>query len=159
VAAIELATGTVTLIPTGERPEGSVLSKDGTRLYVANREGHAISMIDTREQKLIGQIRTGNGPVRVARTPDDRLLVVALIHDKAVEFADPETRQVVARVQLKGDLVSMSVSPDGARAYASAQQDDRVYVVSVPERKLMREIATPVGAGPDPVVERVGQRR
>jgi DNA-binding beta-propeller fold protein YncE len=33
VAAIELASGEVQLIPAGGRPEGSVLSKDGKRLY------------------------------------------------------------------------------------------------------------------------------
>ena len=47
IAAIEMATGAVTLIPTGGRPEGTVLSKDGTRLYTANRVGDNITIIDT----------------------------------------------------------------------------------------------------------------
>jgi YVTN family beta-propeller protein len=153
VAAVELESGRVTVIPTGERPEGSVLSADGKRLYVANRQGHSIAIIDTEQQKLAGHIRTGNGPVRVARTPDGRLLVWALFHERAVEFADPDTRQIVGRVPLKeGALVSISVSPDGSRAFASAQEIDRVYVLSVPERKLVREIPTAAGAGPDPVL-------
>src|SRR5262249_46915788 len=59
VAAIELETGAVTLIPTGGRPEGSVLSKDGSRLYTANRVGNNITIIDTGRQVPIDEIRTG----------------------------------------------------------------------------------------------------
>ncbi len=152
VAAIELASGRVTLIPTGARPEGSVFSGDGKLLYVANREGASITIIDTEKQQFAGSIATGKGPVRIARTPDSRVLVYALIHDKAVEFADPQSRKVIGRVALGGELVSMSVSADGKLAFASAQYDDIVYVVSIPQRKLVREIRTGRGMGPDPVM-------
>ncbi len=47
----------------------------------------------------------------------------------------------------------MSLSPDGTRAYAAAQELDRVYRVSVPTRTLIGTIQTPPGAGPDPVIE------
>jgi YVTN family beta-propeller protein len=153
VAAIELDSGKVTLIPTGERPQGSVLSGDGKRLYVANRESYAVAVIDTDSHTVIGQIRTSNGPSRIDRTPDDRFLVIALLHDRAVEFADPQTLKVVGRIALKGSAVSMSVSPDGSRAYAGVQDLCRVCVISIPERTIVTEIATPDGAFPDPARE------
>lgn len=78
VSAINLASGEVKLIATPKRPEGSVLSPDGTQLYVCNREGKAISIIDTDKQALAGTIATGNDPVRVGVTPDGKLLVYAL---------------------------------------------------------------------------------
>ena len=53
VACILLASGEVRSIPTGERPEGSVLSQSGHELYVCNREGRTISVIDTADRKSV----------------------------------------------------------------------------------------------------------
>ena len=39
VAAVRLKTGETTLIPTGKRPQGGVLSPDARRLYIANTDG------------------------------------------------------------------------------------------------------------------------
>lgn len=153
VAAIELVSGKVKLIPTGERPEGSVRSADGRRLYVVNREAHRITVIDTATHSAAGEIATGRGPVRVGLTPDGKTLVYALIHDEAVEFADAAARKVVGRVKLAGRPVSLSLSADGQRAYAAAQDQDVVYVISVPDRKILRSFKTPPGYGPDPVLE------
>ncbi|MBI3696714.1 MAG: beta-propeller fold lactonase family protein [Acidobacteria bacterium] len=152
VAALNLTSGWVSLIATGERPEGSVLSKDGKHVYVTNREAAAITIIDTSKQEAVGRIPTGKGPVRIASTPDGRLLVYAAMHDKAIEFADPEARKVVARVPVGGTPVSLHLSPDGKLAFASAEESDTVYIVSVEQRKLVREFKTAAGAAPDPVL-------
>lgn len=158
IAAIDLVTGEVKTIPTAARPEGSAMSRDGRLLFVANREGARISIIDTDKKAVAGEIRTGRGPVRVAVTPDGKQLVYACMHDRTVEIADPVERKVLGRVKLGGAPVSLSVSPDGRRAYASAQDADTVYVVSLADRKLLRSFKTPPGSGPDPVLEvRIGK--
>ncbi len=151
VAAIHLQTGKVKLIPTTRRPEGSVLSKDGSTLYVATREG--ISIIDTGKQMESGRITTGKGPNRIGLTPDGRYLVYSLIDENRVEIADPQKRRVLGQVALKGRPVSLNISADGKLAFASAQDDDTVYVVSIADRKIVREIKTGKGTGPDPVQE------
>lgn len=153
VAAIDLSNGRVKTIPAGRRPEGSALSCDGRMLYVANREGAKITIIDTAKQTLAGEIAAAKGPVRIALTPDGRQLVYACMHDRTIEIADPVARKVTGSVKLGGDPVSLSISPDGRRAYASAQDIDTVYVVSLAERKIIRTIKTPAGSGPDPVME------
>jgi DNA-binding beta-propeller fold protein YncE len=153
VASIGLATGEVKNLPVGERPEGSVLSRDGRELYVCCREGHKIYVIDTAKQAVVGEIQTGRGPVRIGLTPDGKRLVYALLHDEAIEIADPAARQVVARVKLTGRLVSIGISPDGQRAFASAEEMDTVHVVSIPDARLLRSFKTPAGYAPDPVLE------
>lgn len=152
VAAIDVSTGVVKLIPTGERPEGSALSPDGKRLYIADREAARITIIDTQKLQGAGEIRTGKGPVRIAITPDGKQLVYALMHDRKVEFADPVSGKVLGQVPLEGRPVSLTISPDGKLAFASAQDDDTVYVVSVAGHKLVRKFKTASGAGPDPVL-------
>jgi YVTN family beta-propeller protein len=151
VAAVNLDSGEVKLIQTGTRPEGSVLSKDGRELYVANREGASITVIDTSKQQAIANISTGKGPVRLALTPDGKTLVYALMHDKRVAFADPGTRRETGHVIVPGLPVSCSVSPDGKVAFASTEETDTVYMISIADKKIIGEIKTAKRAGPDPV--------
>lgn len=151
VGAVELATGRVRLIPTGARPEGSALSPDGKFLYVVNREGAQITVIDTGAQSAVGAIRTGKGPVRVQVAPSGTI-VYALMHDKAVGIADPKSRRQLATVALGGSPVSLALSPDGALAYAAAQDLDTIYVVSVSERKLVRQFQTAPKMFPDAIL-------
>jgi len=51
----------VARIPVGKNPRGLVLSRDGTRLYVANRLDDSISVIDTRWNRVVRTIRL-SGP-------------------------------------------------------------------------------------------------
>jgi YVTN family beta-propeller protein len=111
IAAIEMATGAVTLIPTGGRPEGTVLSKDGTRLYTANRVGDNITIIDTGRNAAIGEIKTGKAPNRIALTPDGASLVYSVMGDQGVEIADPLSKKVTGKVRVGGEPVSLTLSP------------------------------------------------
>lgn len=157
VSAIDLVSGEFELIPTGARPEGSVMSANRRLLYVANREAARITIIDTGKRAVVGEIPSGRGPARIAMTPDGKHLVYACMHDQTVEVADPVKRKVLWKVRLGGRPVSLSVSPDGRRAYASALESDTVYVVSLGERKIVRAIKTAPGSGPDPVLEIQGK--
>jgi len=152
VSAIQLTTGLVKKIVTGNRPEGSVLNQDGTYLFVCNRESHTISLLDTERQAVISEIKTSKGPVRIDITPDGRTLVYAAMHDRLVEFVDVPTRQVVAKVPVHGQPISCTVSYDGQYAFASAEEEDTIYVFSVPQRKLIREFKVEKGWGPDPAI-------
>ena len=151
VAAVNLESNEVKLIQTGTRPEGSVLSKDGKELYVCNREAASITVIDTAKQQPIAHIPTGKGPVRIALTTDGRTLVYALMHEKKVAFADPGSRRETGYVIVPGTPVSCTLSQDGKLAFASAEETDTVYIISVADKKIVGEIKTAKGAGPDPV--------
>ncbi len=152
VSAINLDTGEVKLIPTGPRPEGSTLSLDGREFYAGNRDGDTISVIDTTTQTVAAQIGCGKGSVRMATAPNGQI-VYALYHENKIEIVDPGTRKVVARIDLPGHVVSLNLSRDGKLAYASDEDHDTVFVVSLADRKVVRQIKTTPGAGPDPVME------
>ena len=146
-------TSEVTLIPVGERPEGSDITADGKTLYVACRESHVISVIDTETHAVVSEVRTGKGPNRVQLTPDEKLLVYSLVHDNQIGIADRESGEEIATIDLGGSPVSLQRSRDGQRALTAAQSDDVVYVVSIAERKIIGQFSTAEGAGPDPVLE------
>jgi len=55
-------------IPTGANPKGMAVSPDGTRLYVADRLGDAVTVIDAAARKPLGAIDLGGpGSVTVVR--------------------------------------------------------------------------------------------
>jgi YVTN family beta-propeller protein len=153
VSVIDLESGSVVLIPVGKRPEGSDITGDGKTLYVANRESHFISVIDTETNEVVGEIPTGKGPGRVRLTPDEGTLVYCLVHDSKVGFADVASGKEVGTVDLDEAPVSLLMSHNGESALTAAQGGDTVYVISVAERKIVRQFETAEGMGPDPVLE------
>jgi YVTN family beta-propeller protein len=152
VAAVHLASGRVKLIPTDAGPQGGVLSRDGTRIYLTNGKGNSISILDTARQERIGVIRTGQGPNRIALTPDGGTLVYSLGEGNGVGFADVARGREILQLGIGGRAMSLSLTADGRLAYVGVQDQDKVFVIAVPERKVARVIHTPQGAGPDPVL-------
>jgi len=152
VAAIRLKTGDVTLIPTGARPQGGVLSPDARHLYIVNTNGNKISIIDTASKKVTGEIPTGKGPGRIAITPDGTTLVYNLQFEPAVGFADIAARKQVAQLPLTGRPLSLTLTRDGRRAFLGIQDQDKVVFVSVPERKIEKTLQLPKDSGPDPAI-------
>lgn len=152
VAKIELATGEHQLVETGDRPEGSTLSKDGSKLYVAHRDADKVVIVDTADWKVLGEVATGDSPVRVGLTGDEKMMAYGLFGDGAVGFASLETMKEIGQVKLAGPAVSMEMMADGVTATTCAQDEGVCYVVNVPERKILYTVKTKEGAGPDPAL-------
>lgn len=87
IARIDLTTGTITTnIIVGRHPSGLVWDETRNRLYVANGNSDAVSVIDTRSNTLAGVIeiapfrerKPGYAPTAVALSPDFNKLYVTL---------------------------------------------------------------------------------
>jgi YVTN family beta-propeller protein len=87
VTRVDLITGTVRkVIPVGRHPTGVAWDQKAGRLYVANGNSDAVSVIDTRRDSVIGTIaiapfrerKIGLAPTAVAVSPDGATLFVAL---------------------------------------------------------------------------------
>ena len=153
VSAIHVATGEVKLIPAGERTQQSVLSRDGKRLYVVSKDSDQITVIDTRHQERWSVFATGRGPSRLALTPDGKTLVYSLGYARSIGLADVKSQKQIGQIAIGGEPVSLALSRDGKLAYAAAQTSDRVYVLSLADRMIVRVIKTPPGSRPDAVLE------
>ena len=151
VAKIGLASGEHELIETGDRPEGSTLSKDGSKLYVAHRDADKIVVLDTAEWKVLGEIATPGAPVRCGLAMNETMLAYGLFDGAAIGFADLEKMEEVGRIPLAGPAVSLETH-GGETALTCAQAEGVCYVVSVPERKILHEVRVKEGANPDPAL-------
>jgi DNA-binding beta-propeller fold protein YncE len=152
VAAVHVASGKVKLIKTDAGPQGGVFTRDGKLLYLTNAQGGSISIIDTSKNEEVGKIKISAGAARIALTPDEKTLVYNTGEGNSVAFADVASRKELAVIPLGGRPLSLTVSPDVKTAYAGIQDQDKVIVISVPDRKIVRSFSTPKGAGPDPVL-------
>lgn len=150
VARIDLQSGRRDLIETGDRPEGSALSDDGAKLFVAHRDGDKIVVIDTASWRVLGEIATVGSPVRCGLTNSGRTVAYGL-YSGAIGFADVGTMEEVGRLDLDGPAVSLEVH-DNETVITCAQSSDLCYLVSVGERRILREIKVRDGAGPDPAL-------
>jgi YVTN family beta-propeller protein len=152
LSIVDLETSKVNVIPSAARPQGTAFSPDRKTIYMTNLDGNSISIFDAAKSERTGMIQTGKGPCRIAATPDGKTLVYALQNAEAVGFADAVSRKEVQQVPIGGKLVSLTLSRDKRVAYSSAQEQDKIFVISIADRKIIRVIATPKGSGPDPVI-------
>jgi hypothetical protein len=89
----------------------------------------------------------------VVLSPDESTLIYCLGEGgEAVGFADVATRKETGQVKLNGRPLSLTMSADGRYAFAGVQDQDKIFVVSIPERKIVKVISTPKEAGPDPAL-------
>lgn len=153
VGAVHAVTGELRLIEVGKGPQGSLLSQDGTKLWVTCRDEGRIDVIDTASKSVVGSIPTGQGVNRIVATDDEGLLVYSLQTGEAVGIADPHTMKELAQIPLGGAPLSISLSKDDRHAFAGVQDEDQIWIVSVRDRKVVQVIDTPPGMGPDPVIE------
>ena len=151
VAKINLASGEHQLLATGARPEGSTLSKDGSKLYVAHRDADKIVVVDTAAWKSLGEIATGKAPVRCGLAQNETVLAYGLFGDGAIGFADLATMTETGQIPLAGPAVSLEMYGEDT-ALTCAQEQGVCYVVSVPERKILHTVTVKAGANPDPAL-------
>lgn len=135
------------VIPVGKRPEGSVLDQEGRRLFVGNREGAEISVIDVTRLSVSHTIRTLRGPVRMCRDPRGTLLV-ALYYECGLAMINPDSGAQ--------QIVSLPEKPISVGFHAASQtallstHAHRICLVDTVAGRLVGFV--PTRSDPDPVV-------
>jgi YVTN family beta-propeller protein len=152
VSIIDLASGAIQAqLATGQNPQGSVLSRDGKRMYITNSASNSISIVDVAARKIERAIATGAGPNRIYLSPDEKTLYYSFQAGAGMGFADVASGKETARIALPGPPLSFTLSKDGKTGYLGIQDSDKIVVVSIAERRIVRVFDTPAGAGPDSI--------
>jgi len=116
----------------GHSPTAPVVGPGGARLYLCNRFGNEVLVLDTRNGARIASIPTSREPVAAAITPNGTKLVVANhlpagaadgnYAASVVSIIDTTNNRVGATVQLPNGsnaLKGVCLSPDGRYAYVT----------------------------------------
>lgn len=126
----------VLTVEVGDGARDVVLSPDGTKAYVVNREGDSVWAIDTATYQRIGEPITVAHPEALAVSPDASLLYVTSfdgdITADNVVVIDADTGEVIGQpIRVGPASTDIAVSPDGTRIYVTNTNDGRLSVISL----------------------------
>ncbi|WKZ22970.1 MAG: beta-propeller fold lactonase family protein [Candidatus Brocadiaceae baterium WH-1] len=119
-------------------------SPDGSILFVVNQSGHSVTFIDTRTQKIMGEVAVQVQPEAAAPTPDGSFLYVCNAESDSVSVVDVARRQVVKDIRV-GDWPSgIKISKDGKTAYVACSGNmwNTVDVIDTGRMEKIRSIYT-----------------
>ena len=118
VTAIDLATRqAVATLPAGPVAHALTLTQDGERLYVVNRRGGSLTVVDTRALAVLDTIALPTDPMAAAISPDGRWLAV-LGRARLVAWV---FEAAIARVE----KVAGALNPVAADLYDRAREEAR----------------------------------
>jgi cysteine-rich repeat protein/YVTN family beta-propeller protein len=163
VSVVDASTNTVVAsIPTiagGAGLAGIAAHPDGTRVYVASREGHDVVVVDTGTNAITTRVSVGGFGANVTVAPDGAR-AYATSSDTVdvgrgdVLVIDTSSDTVTAMIPNAAFPFGLSVTPDSARVYVVNRDTDSVWAVDATTNAVVASIA--VGDTPDALGQFIG---
>jgi YVTN family beta-propeller protein len=152
IAEIDAATLKVRrVIRSGTDPEQLAVSRDGSKLYIANEDAAQLSVVDVASGNTIARVKIGEEPEGVAVRPDGAITYVTSEGDNAVFAIDSATNQLVKRIEVGARPRSIGFLPDGSKAYVTLENDGSIAVIDSRAHTLLKHITLQgQGATPKP---------
>ena len=109
-----------------------VISPDGRRLYTENEEDGTVSVIDLRNRKLLGKIKTPRALAGIAISADGRTVVAVDDEEPTLFLIDTESERVADTVRLEGVAEAAQIarySPDNRLLGVTSLKSDTVSLI------------------------------
>jgi len=104
-------------------------SLDGRTLYVADGDLGIVSVIDTREDKVIKEIRVGRDPWRVYMGHDGKYAISVNNGDETISIIDTQKNDVAATLEAGPDLTGVNFA--AGKAFVISQSSGSIYVYNM----------------------------
>jgi YVTN family beta-propeller protein len=132
---LDLVTNTVTdSIQVGLGPIGAELSRDGTKVYVANFSSNDVSIFDTTSKSVTNIIAIGvnTGPRKIAFTPDGTKAYVSNQYGGTVRIIDTTTKQLLPTI-ISGFSTpqDIAITADGLEAFVTNRATDQIFAIDL----------------------------
>ena len=137
-------------IRVGNEPHGLAISPDGSRLYVGNRRGGTVSVVDTEALQALAPIAlpAGTEPGGVAITPDgEKVYVVNEAGNGSVYSVDLGGARPPVQINTGVGARDVAISPDGSLAYVTNQTAGSVVVVDTLTDSVVTSLLAPEPTG------------
>ena len=110
-----------------------------------------MSIVDTRSGNVEAALPGFSWPYRIFITPDNGLTIIPDLRLHSVRFFDRATRRELQALDLpSAGPQGLTLGGDGRTLYLSLSQQNRIAVIDLQTKQVVRHI--PTGAGPDGVV-------
>jgi YVTN family beta-propeller protein len=148
-------------VEIGENPASLALTKDGTRLWVANTGENSVSIIDTKRAEVVRSIFAGVEPVSLALAFDDDLLFVAnrgvdrgASGGSNVTVISTESERIVRVLESSAGACFVSATRAGDRlavlhSGGGATDSLWIYAISMDGSNLVAELVGGADTGPN----------
>lgn len=149
IGVVDVATRQLTgKISAGSDPEEFSLSKDGTRLYVANEDFKAASVINIATGKVEHIIAVGQEPEGVATEPDGKRFYVTCEAGGDVYVIETGGYTVVGHFKVNVRPRSMDFLPGGSIGFIPSELTGELNVIDTMSLKVLKVVALPAGSRP-----------
>jgi YVTN family beta-propeller protein len=139
-----LCLGLLGLLPVSVRAGSSNslldVSPDGRRLLVVNTDNDSVSVVDTRDRKVLHEIAVGHRPEGVTWIGAGPLAAVTVYDDDRVVFLDTEAGKVVHTLTVADEPYGIVATRDGRRAYVTHEYPGTVSEIDLRTRKVLRQL-------------------
>jgi DNA-binding beta-propeller fold protein YncE len=139
----------------GVRPHCAVFGPKDGLLYVTTELEHAVTVIDPKTLKIVGQIPTGQPESHMlAISHDGRRGYTANVGPGTVSVLDMKARKTLAIIHVSGNTQRISVSPDDHWVFTADQTQPRMAVIDAHTDKLAHWVAiSGIGYGAAPTLD------
>lgn len=131
----------------GVRPHLPVFGPKNGMLYVTTELDQAITIIDPKTLKIVGQIPTGQKESHMlAISHDGRRGYTANVGPGTVSVLDMDAKKTITVIPISGETQRISISPDDKWVFTSDQKEPRLAVIDTSTNKVKTWVPLP-GAG------------
>lgn len=125
----------------GTRPFMLTASSDGRQVWVQERMGNSITVLNARTLQVIRRIPTGKTPIIGTFSPDGRLHITGHVADTEVMAHDTKTFKEVWRAKVGTNPDKVGVHPAGTFVYATISREGAVAVIDARTGKVVVRIS------------------
>ncbi|HKV33416.1 MAG TPA: cytochrome D1 domain-containing protein [Pyrinomonadaceae bacterium] len=118
--------------------EDWVLTSDRTKLFVSMPRANQVAVIDTATWKVIADVATGTGPMRLALQPDEKYLWVA--DENGVTAIDMSTLKVAKQIAAGAGQHEIAFGVNNRFAFVSNREAGTLSVIDIAKLKTIKEI-------------------
>jgi DNA-binding beta-propeller fold protein YncE len=151
VSQLDVTTGERSqLFRTPPQPEAITVTADGREVWVGSNSEGKVSVVDVATGEVDEALDGFSFPYRILITPDNRHVLIPDFRAHELRIVNRATRSVVHVMQLDGaGPQGITLSPDGSFVYHSMSLENRIAVIDLATRRIIRHIDA--GARPDGV--------
>jgi len=120
--------------------EDWVLTGDRTKLFVSMPRANQVAVVDTTTWKVVADIATGAGPMRLALQPDEKYLWVG--DDSGVTVIDTSTLKVAKQIAINAGQHDLVFGTKNRFAFVANRSDGTLSIIDVAKLKKVNDIKT-----------------
>ena len=130
----------------GTRPFMLTASPDGSRVWIEERTGNSVTVLDARTGDIVRRIPTAQTPIIGTFSPDGRVHYTGHAGDVLVMAHDTGTFRELWRARVGSNPDKVGVHPSGAFVYATVSREGQLAVIEARTGKVVARV--PLGTNP-----------